>query len=903
MSITSTSAEPVLVTPPVEPPRRPVPRWRASLKWIALALVSLWIADIAISLLIQHSRLNRIVTSRLEAAFGRPVEVRRYSFSLWTGPILEAHSVTVADDPRFGQEYFLRADSLAMRVRWLSILTGYLELGTISLSHPSLNLVRDNNGDWNLAEWLPRPANSSAASPGGASTRSAYPLRFRRIDVDNGRINFKRGDEKLPFAFVDVGGSVETESPGRWRLDLLAVPSRAAVIVQQPGVLHLVGHLGGTSSRLRPAEFGIAWDGASITDALRLARNRDYGLRGNFGMSVAARAEGDSWLLQGKAFFTQLHRWDLALRSDNPALNIIADATLDPSGSRLELNRASIELPHSHARIVGALDWTLAGPATENPQSPPVATRNSRVARAQNNRSNPAPGTRLRVATDALDLSEVLAWARAFHPGIAAAASLRGSAQLDLTLAGWPPRLQNANLDLPRGELRGAPVRLPLRFGPLLARFDQKKGIELFPTTVALGAVSNSFRVDGAATPDAGSFAVHIQGATSQLRDAVAAANLLGWNLARGWDIAGPARCDLHWQGAPRPWHTSLSGSIEWGTPAAGISLHPQFLNLPVEQIRARSEFKPGSTLTTLSSAQAFGALWTGTLDHDLSDGWQFAVSGDSVSAADLDRWLNPRWRESFLDRLLPFLNSHPSQTAAAEPIRARGRLSLDEFAFSRVVLHRLRSDVTLDARHLDFSNLDAQFYRGQLSASLQADLHPSPKYEASIDFSGLDLHALSAEFPSLANVFAGSASANIAFKMHGATRADLLDSFECHGTTRVNDAAIGGLNLALSIRAGEAQPGTSSFPDASAAFACAAGKIQFEDLRLSSPNSEWEGTGTVTYARALDLLLHPVPVGLAGPRPAKLAGQTLDGYRITGTLATPQLFRVPAAPAANAKP
>jgi hypothetical protein len=902
--VSITSAEPVLSTlPPKEPARRPASSWRASLKWLALALACLWILDLGISLLIQHSRLNRAVTSRLEAAFGRPVQVGSYSFSLWAGPVLEANSVTVGEDPRFGQEYFLRADSLAVRVRWLSIFSGHLELSTISLSHPTLNLVRDANGDWNLAEWLPRPANAPASSPGGPPNRpSAYPVRFRRIDVDSGRINFKRGDEKLPFAFVDVGGTLENEGPARWRLDLLAVPFRAAVIVQQPGVLHLVGHLGGTSSRLRPAEFDVAWDGASITDVLRLARNRDYGFRGNFGMYVAVRTRGDSWLLQGKAFLTELHRWDLALRPDNPALNIIADAALDPSGSRLELNRAGIELPHSHARITGALDWTLPGLTSFGAQ--PLAEKNSRSSRAQNGGPNKALGTELHITSDALDLSDALAWARAFHPGIADSAALRGSAQIDLGLAGWLPRLEAANLDLPRAEIRGAPSHAPLRLGRLLARYDRKTGIELSPTTITLGAASNSLRIDGAAKPDVSSFVLHVQGATAQLRDAVAAANEFGWNLARGWDIAGPARCDLHWQGTSRPWRSVLSGSIEWGTPVAGVSLHPQFLNLPVEQIRARSEFKPGATHTTVSSAQAFGAGWTGTLDHDLSDGWQFAVSGDSLSAAGLDRWLNPRWRESFLDRVLPFLNSHTPPRGASQGVRARGRISLDQFALPRIAVHHLRGDLALDGRHLEVRNLDAQFYGGQLDGSVTADLQATPRYEANIDFSGVDLHALSAEFPSLADIFSGSASAKIAFNMQGATRADLLDSLACRGAAHLNDAAVEGMNLAQSIQAKAAQPGASSFRDASAAFACAARKIQFDDLRLASANSEWEGTGTVTYAQVLDLLLHPVPFGVTGPHPARLAGQALEEYRITGTLATPQLSPVPAAQrAANQRP
>lgn len=200
---------------------------RRILKWIVGIALAIWIFDLGISLLMNYTRLRRILNSHVAASFGRPVEVGKYNFSMWTGPELEADSVVVSDDPRFGHEYFLRAESLTIHFRWQSLLRGRLELGTLSLSHPSLNLVHDPGGDWNLYEWLPKPppvqAIGQAKQP--APTQSAIGpvrsslsvLRFRKIEIDAGRLNFKDGAEKLPIAFINVKGAVETESPGRYR--------------------------------------------------------------------------------------------------------------------------------------------------------------------------------------------------------------------------------------------------------------------------------------------------------------------------------------------------------------------------------------------------------------------------------------------------------------------------------------------------------------------------------------------------------------------------------------------------------------------------------------------------------------------------------------------------------------
>ena len=168
----------------------------------------------------------------------------RYNFSLWGGPTLEAQSVTFSEDPRFGYEYFLRAESLTVRLRWESLFRGHLQLGTISLVRPSLNLVRNADGDWNVAEWLPKPSGPSAAT----SSSQPSAIRFGRIEVDSGRINFKRASEKLPFALVNVSGYLEPDDQGRWTMNLSAVPTRAAVVVQQAGTIYVSGHVGGTSS-------------------------------------------------------------------------------------------------------------------------------------------------------------------------------------------------------------------------------------------------------------------------------------------------------------------------------------------------------------------------------------------------------------------------------------------------------------------------------------------------------------------------------------------------------------------------------------------------------------------------------------------------------------------------------
>ena len=97
--------------------------------------------QVSVSLLVRTARVHAFLTRQLESSFGRAVDVRVYSASLFPNPRLDAYGITVGEDPAFGHEYFLRADRLSAGLRWLGLLRGRFELGTLRLERPSLILA------------------------------------------------------------------------------------------------------------------------------------------------------------------------------------------------------------------------------------------------------------------------------------------------------------------------------------------------------------------------------------------------------------------------------------------------------------------------------------------------------------------------------------------------------------------------------------------------------------------------------------------------------------------------------------------------------------------------------------------------------------------------------------------
>ena len=167
-------------------------------------------------------------------------------------------------------------------LRWMRLLRGHFEFGTMSLGKPSLILVRNAEGNWNLERWLPQAKSNPAQNPReyGPPSPVAPVNHLERIEFDDGRINFKTEEDKQLFAFTNVSGSVEQVSPGRWQLQLEAQPWRSGVSLQSAGTITVRGDIAGTSARLQPAGITLHWSEASLADVwstrgIRTGRNSE----------------------------------------------------------------------------------------------------------------------------------------------------------------------------------------------------------------------------------------------------------------------------------------------------------------------------------------------------------------------------------------------------------------------------------------------------------------------------------------------------------------------------------------------------------------------------------------------------------------------------------------------------
>ena len=99
-------------------------------------------------------------------------------------------------------------------LRLTSLWRGRLEIGTLDLDNPSLNLVRRRTAAGISKNWWSAPSQTNPA-PTGKLRPEARP-RFPYVEASSGRINFKFGEVKKAFAFTDADFALwlESESHG-----------------------------------------------------------------------------------------------------------------------------------------------------------------------------------------------------------------------------------------------------------------------------------------------------------------------------------------------------------------------------------------------------------------------------------------------------------------------------------------------------------------------------------------------------------------------------------------------------------------------------------------------------------------------------------------------------------------
>ena len=218
---------------------------------VVLALVVVVI--LALPFLINANQFRPVLEQRLSDALGREVHIGDLQLSLFSGGA-SASEISVADDPAFGKQPFLRAKALAVGVElWPLIVSRQLNVTSLTVDQPEIALLQNPAGDWNFSSLGGKTASAPATpAPAASSSNGSGPaeLSVKLIRVSKGRVSMDTvGSKSKPRVLENSSIEVRDFSPassfpflvtadiaggGTVKLEGKAGPIRPADLIQTP---------------------------------------------------------------------------------------------------------------------------------------------------------------------------------------------------------------------------------------------------------------------------------------------------------------------------------------------------------------------------------------------------------------------------------------------------------------------------------------------------------------------------------------------------------------------------------------------------------------------------------------------------------------------------------------------
>jgi AsmA-like protein len=272
---------------------------------VVVVLLAIFIVPPLVSIGGYKNRIARVISTSL----GRSVRLSSVELRLLPRPEFVITDLTVEEDPAFGAEPVLHANTVVAAVRLLSLWRGRLEVSGLSVDEASLNLVRDSAGRWNLDPFF----RAATARKADTAQIAAPPLPY--LEATNSRINLKRGIEKLPYSLVNADIAFWQESGGDWRVRLRGQPARTDVSLDlaDTGILRLEAHLHRAPDLNKmPIHLDLDWREAQLGQLSRLIVGSDPGWRGDLTGDMQLDGTAESAQVKARLTASGVHRAEFA---------------------------------------------------------------------------------------------------------------------------------------------------------------------------------------------------------------------------------------------------------------------------------------------------------------------------------------------------------------------------------------------------------------------------------------------------------------------------------------------------------------------------------------------------------------------------------------------------------------
>jgi hypothetical protein len=142
------------------------------------------------------------IQQKISEAFGDAASFDSLGIS-WTGLGLSARNLRIADDPRFAATPFIQSAEVRIRLRWLALIRGRIEIEKFILLEPEIQIIRNEATSVNILERERSEAHPAATFFGAA------------LKVTSGRVEYIDRSVKEPVEIHIQDLDMELTAPRR----------------------------------------------------------------------------------------------------------------------------------------------------------------------------------------------------------------------------------------------------------------------------------------------------------------------------------------------------------------------------------------------------------------------------------------------------------------------------------------------------------------------------------------------------------------------------------------------------------------------------------------------------------------------------------------------------------------
>jgi AsmA protein len=743
---------------------------------VLIIVVLLVAAALIVPRVVDINQYHGQIQAQLQKRLGRTVTLGEMRLSLFP-PSFQVQNPVIGEDTRFSfnqNRPFATAEKLAVSVKLLPLLRKDLQVKSLELDRPHIELVRNQQGVWNFATLgqEPKPAPSAEAAkrtpapaqpqtqptagqptqsaPGaGAEKPPAGQLALANLSIVDGQVaitDLQKHQSRAVYDHIDL--SVNDFAPDK------AFSIKAAAHLptdKKAGGGKQAIMLQGTGGPIKESDLlNTPFDGTLKLDEVSVSAAQKF-LNSQALAGMDALVTGDAAVKNSAGKLTssgniQLQKPRIKNVDVGYPITLNYDLTDDLTNDVIQIRKGNIRL--------GQTPLTIAG------------TLNTRPTPSQ---------VDLKLTAANASIAEAARLASAFGVAFGQGMDVKGTINANITARGAADKpamngqLSARNLDI-SGKDVPQPVKVPavdLALTPDTIRSND------FSATTGSTTVNVNFALSQYTSPNSVINAT-LRAPNARVGEILNIAKAAGISAVEGMSGDGLLTLDVHAQGPTK----NMSALAFSGTgKLQNANLKLPSLTKPIQVRNADLGFSQNSATVKNLAASVGQTNATGdlTMKNFAAPQVQFTLTADKVDVAELQQLMATppqQQKRSSVERdfwrLVPAAQAETGAAPAAQPsllntMTGGGTVAVGTVKYNDLLLNNVHTNVALDRGVIRLNPLTADLYGGKETGTVTVDMRPAqPVYTVALKTDKVDANKLISSVSDLKQTLYGLLSSNV---------------------------------------------------------------------------------------------------------------------------------------------